>query len=224
MHLFAILFSAVLTATLSSTVAFTVSIPTRQAQGITNRNGFPVLNFSVDDIEYKALAASEAWDIHVTPFLATKEAGMVEERLQNRADVSCIRVGGRGAESSRSRFVFSNPELGIDAAAAEAEHCAVVLVKNAKTNSDPWPNILSRIGVDLDDVGDVVVVEGAGSYIAVSPSVSKQCVRLLPKEIMGSGVLVSLLESGASIPDEGELQNMEVQRLDRRQQKQAQRK
>jgi len=226
MHLFAILFSAVLTATLSSTVAFTVSIPTRQAQSIQNRNGFPVLNFSVDDIEYKALAASEAWDIHVTPFLATKEAGMVEERLQNRADVSCIRVGGRGAEvqSSRSRFVFSNPELGIDAAAAEAEHCAVVLVKNAKTNSDPWPNILSRIGVDLDDVGDVVVVEGAGSYIAVSPSVSKQCVRLLPKEIMGSGVLVSLLESGASIPDEGELQNMEVQRLDKRQQKQAQKK
>ena len=235
MHLFAILFSAVLTATISSTVAFTftVLIPTRQARGIQNRrNGFPVLNFSVDDIENKALAASEAWDIHVTPFLATKEAGMVEERLQNRADVSCIRVGGRGAghgdKSSRSRFVFSNPELGIDAAAAEAEHCAVVLVKNAKTNSvnDPWPNILSRIGVDLDDVGDVVVVEGigAGCYIAVSPSVSKQCVRLLPKEIMGSGVLVSLLESGASIPDEGELQDMEVQRLDKRQQKQAQRK
>lgn len=147
MHLFTILFSAVLATTLSSSSAFTVSSPTRQGQGIRNRNGFPVLNFSVDDIEYKALAAAEAWDIHVTSFLATKEAGMVEERLQNRADVSCIRVGGRGAESSRARFVFSNPELGIDADAAEAEHCAVVLVKNAKSNSDTWPDILSRAGV-----------------------------------------------------------------------------
>lgn len=224
MHLFTILFSAVLATTLSSSSAFTVSSPTRQGQGIRNRNGFPVLNFSVDDIEYKALAAAEAWDIHVTSFLATKEAGMVEERLQNRADVSCIRVGGRGAESSRARFVFSNPELGIDADAAEAEHCAVVLVKNAKSNSDTWPDILSRAGVDLDDVGDVVVVEGAGCYIAVSPAVSDQCVKLLPKEIMGSGVLVSVLESGESIPDEGELQNMEVQNLDRRQQKAAQKK
>jgi len=220
-NLCAILFAAI-TLCISSTLAFTVSPPTRHLA--RNRNGISVLRFSVDDIEYKALAAAEAWDTHVTSFLDTKEAGMVEERLQNRADVACFRVGGRGAASSRARFVFTNPDFGVDSVAAEAEHCAIVLVKNAKTNSDPWPNILSRIGVDLDDVGDVVVVEGEGCYIAVSPAVSKQCVRLLPKEIMGSGVLVFELEAGATFPNEGELQDMDIQRLDKRQQKAARRK
>ena len=204
---------------LSSTLAFsTVSLPTRQV-GIRNNRHDSLLHFSVDDIESKAQVAAEAWDTHVTCFLPTKEAAMVEERLQNRADVACIRVGGRGAASSRARFVFTNPELGIDSVAAEAEHCAVVLVKNAKTSSDPWPNILTRIGVDLDNVGDIVVVEGLGCYIAVSPAVSKQCMRLLPKEIMGTGVLVSLLEPGTLMPKDGELQAMDVQRLDKRQQK-----
>ena len=220
-----LLFSAVLIAIApSSTLAFTVSLPTRQCQltaGIRNNH---ILHFSVDDIESKALAAAEAWDTHVTSFLSTKDATAVEDRLQNRADVSCIRVGGRGSLSSRARFVFTNPELGYDSVSAEAEHCAVVLVKNAKTNSDPWPNILTRIGVDLNSVGDVVVVEGMECYIAVSPAVSKQCVRLLPKEIMGAGVLVSLLDAGTPIPEDGELQEMEVQRLDKRQQKAAQKK
>jgi RNA-binding protein YlmH len=222
MHVSAILFSAVLTTTLSFTLAFTVSLPTRQVvpAGILNRRYDVLLHyFSVDDIESKAQTAAEAWDTHVTSFLSTKEADMVEERLQNRADVACFRIGGRGAESSRARFVFTNPELGLDYAAAEAEYCAVVCVKNAKTSSDPWPNILARIGVDLDDVGDIVVVEGLGCYMAVSPAVSKKCVRLLAKEVMGAGVLVNMMEPGTPIPKDGELQDMEVQRLDKRQQK-----
>lgn len=178
------------------------------------------LRFSVDDVESNALAAAEAWDTHVTSFLNGKEADMVEKRLENRADVACFRVGGRSS-SRRARFVLTNPELGLDLATAEAEYCAVLFIANAKTNSnDSWPNVLSRIGVDLKDVGDIVVVEGEGCYMAVSPKVSKQCMRLLPKEIAGTGVLVSLLEADdATIPDDGETQDMDIQRLDKRQQK-----
>jgi hypothetical protein len=73
--------------------------------------------------------------------------------------------------------------------------------------------------VDLDNVGDIVVHPQLGCYIVVSPTIAKQCIRLLPKEIVGTGVTVTALDAGETIPDGGELQDMVVQRLDKRQQK-----
>jgi RNA-binding protein YlmH len=205
-----LLFAAALTITRSSTLAF----PVHTGQyGRTTRTS-TLLRFSIDDVESQAQAASEAWDVHVTPFLATAEAAMVQERLQGRGDMACFRVGGAAAPS-RARFVFTNPELGMDSAAAELEYCVVLAVKNAKSGQDPWPNILTKIGVDLENVGDVLVADGT-IYLAMTPQVAKQCARLLPKEVVGAGVIVKALEPGEAMPADGELQDMEVKRLDKR--------
>eukprot|EP00527_Entomoneis_sp_CCMP2396_P001593 CAMPEP_0198145508 /NCGR_PEP_ID=MMETSP1443-20131203/23992_1 /TAXON_ID=186043 /ORGANISM="Entomoneis sp., Strain CCMP2396" /LENGTH=148 /DNA_ID=CAMNT_0043809185 /DNA_START=251 /DNA_END=697 /DNA_ORIENTATION=+ len=139
---------------------------------------------------------------------------MVQEKLGGRGDVACFRVGG-AATPSRARFVFTNPELGMTVEAAEQEYCVVLCVTNAKSVQDPWPNILTKIGVDLDNVGDVLMSEGS-IYLAVTPEVAKQCTRLLPKEVVGAGVNVNTLEPGEAMPLTGDLQDMEVQRLDKR--------
>ena len=219
MYLYPALFAVVLTITRSSTLAFT---PVHRGQNDRSvrvdapRLTSTLLRFSVDEVESQAQAASEAWDVFVTPFLATAQAAMVQERLQGRGDVACFRVGGTGsAAPSRARFVFTNPELGMDIAAAEEEHCVVLCVKNAKSGQDPWPNILTKIGVDLENVGDVLVADGA-IYLAVTPDVAKQCIRLLPKEVIGAGVMVKALEPGEAMPEDGDLQDMDLKRLDKR--------
>jgi hypothetical protein len=126
MYLYPTLFAAVLTITRSTTSAFAVD---RRHYDRSVRVDVPrtatLLRFSVDDVESQAQAASEAWDVHVTSFLGTAEAAMVQERLQGRGDVACFRVGGAAAPS-RSRFVFTNPELGMESAAAEEEYCVVL--------------------------------------------------------------------------------------------------
>jgi RNA-binding protein YlmH len=221
MYLYSTLFAVVLTITRSSTLAFTVHKGQYNDRSVVrvdapHRLTSTLLRFSIDDVESQALAASEAWDVHVTPFLATAEAAMVQERLQGRGDMACFRVGGTGsAAPSRARFVFTNPELGMESAVAEQEYCVVLCVKNAKTSQDPWPNILTKIGVDLENVGDVLVADG-NIYLAVTPEVAKQCTRLLPKEVHGAGVMVKALEPGEAMPEDGELQDMEVKRLDKR--------
>lgn len=221
MYLYPTLFAVVLTITRSSTLAFTPvhrGLYDRSVQIDTPRLTRTLLRFSVEDVESQAQAASEAWDVYVTPFLATGEAAMVQERLQGRGDVACFRVGGTGVAApapSRARFVFTNPELGMEIAAAEQEYCVVLSVKNAKSGQDPWPNILTKIGVDLDNVGDVLVADGT-IYLAVTPQVAKQCIRLLPKEVVGAGVMVKALEPGEAMPEDGELQDMGLKRLDKR--------
>jgi RNA-binding protein YlmH len=220
MYLYPTLFAAVLTITSPTTSAFTVD---RRHYDRSVRVDVPrttPLRFSVDDVESQAQAASEAWDVYVTSFLGTAEAALVQERLQGRGDVACFRVGGAAAPS-RARFVFTNPELGMESAAAEEEYCVVLCVKNAKSGQDPWPNMLTKIGVDLENVGDVLLADGT-IYLAVTPEVAKQCTRLLPKEVVGAGVMVKALEPGEAMPEDGELQEMEVKRLDKRAQYSAQ--
>mmetsp|Transcript_29098 Transcript_29098/g.35448 ORF Transcript_29098/g.35448 Transcript_29098/m.35448 type:complete len:235 (+) Transcript_29098:104-808(+) len=177
-------------------------------------------NFDLDEIENRAVAASEAWDTVATPFLDAPAASRVEERLGNRADCAALRAGGYPG-SSRCRFVFTNPELGLDADAASAEFVAVLRVSNADLrNSDPIPNVLESIGVGLDDVGDIVFDGDDVAYIVVTPGkCEKACVRLLPKELVGAGITVDPLGPGESVPEDGDLQDMEVQRLDKREQK-----
>jgi RNA-binding protein YlmH len=81
--------------------------------------------------------------------------------------------------------------------------------------------MLTKIGVDLENVGDVLLADGT-IYLAVTPEVAKQCTRLLPKEVVGAGVMVKALEPGEAMPEDGELQDMEVKRLDKRAQYSAQ--
>jgi RNA-binding protein YlmH len=75
--------------------------------------------------------------------------------------------------------------------------------------------MLTKIGVDLENVGDVLVADGI-IYLAVTPEVVKQCTRLLPKEVVGAAVIVKALEPSEAMPEDGELQDMEeVKRLDK---------
>jgi RNA-binding protein YlmH len=212
--LFAVILAVV--SALSST-AFTVDRKQSTSRiGISRTR----LQFSVDDVESRALAASDAWDTYATTFLTTAESALVQERLAGRADVACFRVGGR-SEPSRARFVFTNPELGMDAATMEGEYCTVLRVNNAKSGQEPWPNMLAKIGVELETVGDIVQADQL-FYLAVTPEVAKSCTRLLPKEVVGAGVTVKALEVGEPMPDDGELQDMELKRLDKREQYRAQ--
>jgi hypothetical protein len=108
----------------------------------------------------------------------------------------------------------------MDGATAEGEYCTVLCVENANLMSmDPWPNVLSSIGVDLANVGDIVEVNSKTAYLAVAPEIARVCSRLLPKELPGAGVTVSVLDPGEVIPDDGELQDMDMKRLDKRAQK-----
>jgi hypothetical protein len=188
---------------------------------------------NLKDLEGKALAAAEAWDTYVTPFYSPEEASQVEDSLGNRADVTCLRIDGGGSPNSnapaattmsRCRFLFTNPDLGMDKITAEAEYGTVLRVENAYLESmDPWPNVLSTIGVDLTKVGDIVVVRNTKTaYLVVDPEIAKVCSRLLPKELPGAGVTVSALEPGDDVafpPDDSELQDMDLKRLDKRAQK-----
>ena len=90
---------------------------------------------------------------------------------------------------------------------------------------DPWPNILVKIGLSLEAVGDVLLVgNDSTAYLAVTPESEKTCTRLLPKELPGTGVIVTKLSREdmetemATIGDsDGEiLQDMQVQRVDKR--------
>ena len=172
----------------------------------------------LDAIESKAVEASENWDISVTPFLSEENIRLLEERLAKRADVGYVRVGGLPA-SSRNRFVMSNPDMTMDLDTAESEYCVLLCVdgidKAQLPGSSPWPHILTKIGVELEDVGDVVV-EDTKAYMTVVPEMAKRCCRLLPKELRGIGLSISILEPEDYRPSDGELQNMQLGKLDKR--------
>jgi len=175
-------------------------------------------SIDLDEIETEAVRASENWDIAVTPFLNEENVKLVEERLASRADVAYMKVGGLPS-SVRKRFVMSNPDVEMDAMAVEAEHCVLLCVDNIDTarmpGSSPWPHVLIKIGVDLENVGDVVV-EDNKAYMSVVPEVAKQCCRILPKELKGVGITVSVLGSGEYLPYDGMQQNMQMGKLDKR--------
>ena len=188
-------------------------------------------SLNLDDVETKAQAASEAWDIYVTPFLPSQDASNVEQRLGNRADVACIKVPssslfGETPTSGRLKFLFTNPDLGMDEQTATNEYCVVLHVENIASieNLDPWPNILTSIGVDLNQIGDIYVSGSSGTaYLIVDPDIVKVCTRLLPKELPGA-VSVSTIQPNAlsseGFPNDLILQDdMEVKRLDKREQK-----
>lgn len=196
--------------------------------------------FDVADVEARAVAAAEAWDFYTTPFLDTSEASRVESALAGRTDVGLLRVDGRGTDgdggTGRARYVFTNPDMmpigDDDRATLRRSHCSVLVVRNYGVyDAEPWPNVLDSIGVDFQrKVGDVVVDNATGNavaWLAVDPAVVKTCARLLPKELPGVGIVVEETTGGGVddddgdvwIPNAGELQDMELQRLDKRQQK-----
>lgn len=180
--------------------------------------------------EAKATAATESWVVDATGFLEPEQSSALLEKLGDRADVNCLSVGSyRGDSNSRRvRCVYCNPDLGYDQSTADSDYVCYLRIDNVGLSEcDPWPNILVKIGLSLDAVGDVFVVENESTvYLAVTPESEKTCARLLPKELPGTGVTVSTLskqdmdDEMAAISDtDGQIvDEMEVQRLDKRKQ------
>ena len=182
----------------------------------------------VDDIEAQAVIAADSWSIEATPFLEPEVAAEVEKRFEDRADVIAFRVvGGRRSptvspdvlpgEGRRSRFVLMHPDIGLDIRAADAEYCTVIRVGNVNVrSSNTFPDALGAIGIQLDDVGDIVVVDDSTVYFVVDPSVAKQCLRLLSKELVGVGTNLAIVDDHEFMPH-GEIQEMKLSRIFERQ-------
>ena len=181
---------------------------------------------NLDDIENKATQASESWDFFSTPFYTSEDVTLIQRRFEGRSDIACFPIGGSQSPQNRARFVFTNPDLGMDQITADKEYCSILKIENiaGSDSYDPWGNILDSIGVDLENVGDVTIVKDNGEtvYLAVVPDVAKTCTRLLPKVLPGAGLTVYVLdreEDEPWIPAGGEIQDMEIKRLDKREQK-----
>ena len=182
------------------------------------------------DIEAQASLAADTWGIEVTPFLEPSIATKIEEQFADRADVTAFRVvGGRRlspsedngniskGEGKRSRFIIIHPDLGLDIGTAESDYCTVIRVENVNiVASNTFPNALASIGVDLDNVGDIVVVDSSTVYLVVDPNSAKQCLRLLSKELVGVGINVETCEDNEFMPD-GDIQEMKLSRILERQ-------
>jgi hypothetical protein len=206
-----------------------------------NNSNSKQLEDFVKTIELQAITASESWIVDSTKFLSSDQSNAIKECLDGRADIASFGVGGfPNTQSERSddksqqqeqqfgnrfRYIFTNPDLGYDNDTAQSEYSCLLRIDNININDcNPWPNIMNSIGISIDDVGDILIVENKKSvYIAVNPIIVKTCIRLLPKEIPGSGVTVTQLdyndiESMMSIPiNDGEVvEDMELKRLDKR--------
>ena len=189
-----------------------------------NNSGSSCLFGVIEDLEAQASSAAETWSVEATIFLEPEVAAKVEQQFQDRADVSSFRVfGGRrlsptsdeisSGEGRRSRFVFMHPDLGLDAATAEEEYCTVILVENVNLKaSNTLPNALAGIGIDLDQVGDIVITNDDTVYLVVDPNVAKQCIRLLSKELIGVGINLSVVDAHDFMPD-GDIQEMKLSRV-----------
>jgi RNA-binding protein YlmH len=174
------------------------------------------MDTQIDDLEARASSASESWAVDVTDFLSPELADAVEARFDGRGDVAAVRVGGvPGAR--RSRFVLTNPDL--VASVDTSEHATLLRVCADFDGSDALANVLVNIGVELKSVGDVRIEDGETAYLVVAPESAKVVKRLLPKRLSGGrGGAVTIRPHDVSTDGEveGELQELEVQRLDKR--------
>lgn len=167
-------------------------------------------------IEAKALSAAASWESVATGFLEPALADAVEARIGELADAAAVRVGGYPG-AARALFVLTNPEL---AATVEPSEYATVYKAEADFhNSGPLANILAKIGVEPASIGDVLVEDEETAYVVVAADAAKQVKRLLPKELrIGSGGAVKVeVHDGGDV--QGELQGLDVQRLDKRAQR-----
>lgn len=171
------------------------------------------LSAAVAEIEKRAVSAAEAWDSVATAFLDPALADAVEARIGTLADVAAVRVGGR-PDAKRARFVLTNPELA--STVVPTDYATLYKAEADFHNSGPLANILAKIGVEPALIGDVLIDGEDTAYLVVAADAAKQVKRLLPKELrIGSGGAVKVeVHDGEAV--EGELQPLDVQRLDKR--------
>lgn len=177
----------------------------------------------VQEIVAEASKAAELWESYATPFLEPLTADLLEKAISGRSDVGWVRVGGYDG-AARGRFVFTHPDI-LDATGSEAikaDHAVLLCItSNNLRTADPLPNILQRIGVGLAQIGDIILADenDCTAYIVCAPDVAKQAVRLLPKDLSGVTTVEELLSGDSDISGivpEGTLQEMTIERLDKR--------
>ena len=178
--------------------------------------------------ETRAIAASESWIVDATGFLEPEQSSALLATLGGRADVASLSVGSYRSSGGgrRVRCIYTNPDLGYDEATADSDYVCYLKIDNVGLSQcGPWPNVFVKIGLSLETVGDVFVVSNESTvYLALAPESEKTCVRLLPKELPGTGVTVTKLSKedmdaemeAISDSDGIVLEDMEVQRVDRR--------
>tara|TARA_B110001452_G_C15090133_1_gene380364 strand:+ start:88 stop:759 length:672 start_codon:yes stop_codon:yes gene_type:complete len=181
-------------------------------------------------LEQQGVAAAEAWDVAVTGFLDPELVEAASAAFEDRADLAYAKVGGYGA-AARARLVFTNPEL-IDSLGTvvdlAAEHAVLLRVSAAYDKAGnkfgvagtKLPNLLAGIGVEFEDLGDVMYEGGGGNqgddvaYIVCAPGPTQKTIeRLLPKSLGRSTIEVA--EPGFQ-PEGATLVEMVVARLDKR--------
>lgn len=213
---------------ISSTLGFQVPLNTLIPQRrIGGKMSLSLSTSELDKIQASAHEASENWVHSLTSFLNEEDAAKVESRLKELGDVQYIKIGRIFPEGSRSRFVMSNPDLPLGQKETESEFCSLLHIENIQqgalpktaSGSNAWPALFTRIGIQVEDVGDVLVDSSNDSvYIVIAPEAVKQCKRILPKELKGLGITITEidLEDINSLSLDGVIQEMELGRLDKR--------
>lgn len=175
----------------------------------------------VQELEQMAIEASEQWDVSVTPFLTMEEMRDLQQRLDPQADVGYVLAMTPQPNPSRNRLILTHSD-NIPMISSE-DYCVLLQIDGASSSVpiQSWPRILKNIGIDLCQVGDLWTSADV-TYLVVSPSVVKQCVRLLPKELKRlRGLTISVVDPEDYIHvdflDEDEsYPQMELGKLDQR--------
>lgn len=213
---------------ISSTLGFQVPLNTvifQRRLGV--KMNLSLSTSELGKIQASAHEASENWVRSLTSFLNEEDAAKVESRLKALGDVQYIKIGRIFPEGSRSRFVMSNPDLPLPQKETESEFCSLLHIENIQqgalpksaSGSNAWPALFTRIGIQIEDVGDVLVDTSNDSvYVIIAPEAVKQCKRILPKELKGLGITITEidLEEINSLSFNGAIQEMELGRLDMR--------
>mmetsp|Transcript_23475 Transcript_23475/g.58589 ORF Transcript_23475/g.58589 Transcript_23475/m.58589 type:complete len:248 (-) Transcript_23475:87-830(-) len=208
-------FAAKLAPTPSRTPAHARGTSMLAAANAGPKGGGASLDAQLANLERRATAAAASWDTVATAFLDAPLADAACARLGALADCAAVRVGGfPGAR--RAMFVLTHPELVTSVVASE--HVTLFRVSADFASSDPLANCIVNIGVGLESVGDVLLEGDDTAYIVVAASSAKTFKRLLPKGLKGGkGGAVTIDEHDGAV--EGVLQELEVQRLDKRAQR-----
>lgn len=171
------------------------------------------------ELEQRALTVADEWSDDVTDFLDPDDADAAEQRLQRIPDMIAVRAGGY-ASAQRTRLVLTKEELtdalegGRDELAQS--HAVLLCIVADLAESDPLPNVLDNIGIDFSQVGDVIVSNEECAYVALAPEAAKKASRLLRRALTKT---ISIEVVDPTIEPEGSLQELVVQRLDKRQPK-----
>eukprot|EP00929_Paragymnodinium_shiwhaense_P118306 TRINITY_DN90244_c0_g1_i1.p1 TRINITY_DN90244_c0_g1~~TRINITY_DN90244_c0_g1_i1.p1 ORF type:complete len:283 (-),score=55.70 TRINITY_DN90244_c0_g1_i1:187-981(-) len=167
----------------------------------------------VKSYENRALAASESWEEDVTEFLEPDVIAAVEKRLSGLADIAAVKVGGY-ANAERARLVLTRPEL-VEATGADEiakQHAVLVRLVAELSGEDPLPNVLGDIGIDLEQIGDVLLDED-GAWVVLHPDAVKAADRLLKRAL---NVQVDVIQMEPGSEPQGQLQEVVLRRLDKR--------